>query len=79
MAQNPSHLEYLANEHIDQLRRDAARAGTARQYGRPERRRTGVRRAAGWLLVDVGLRLAADRDSRVHGVVVSRRSATIHS
>jgi hypothetical protein len=60
MHQNPALVEALARDHVAELQHSAEAAALGRQAdGRSHRVVDAARRRTGWLLVDVGLRLAA--------------------
>lgn len=54
---HPELLQSLARSHAADLRADASR--------HPARRRTPVRMAAGWVLIELGLRLAVEKPTVV--------------
>lgn len=62
MCQHPALIETLARARTDEIRRAASSTRTARG---PVRRglRAATRGGAGWLLVELGLRLAVPRGS----------------
>lgn len=61
MHQNPAVVEALARERAAELRRAAGIRGAQRGEARRGSVLAAPRRATGWLLVDVGLRMAVPR------------------
>jgi hypothetical protein len=66
MNQHPTLIQALTRDRVEALRRSAAPDGSGPRMKRRHRDIGTVRHATGWLLVDVGLRLA------VHGSKMSR-------
>jgi len=64
MYQNPALVEALARDRIDDLRESARPRATKQRETRRHRVTQAARVGTGWLLVDLGLRLAAPRDGR---------------
>lgn len=77
---NPTMTEMLANQRVDEMSRRVAqcrRARLSRGSASSRGRLHSVRKAAGWALVEIGLRLAVPRRSRARGgrAVLDRRTA----
>ena len=72
MYPSPVVTQALAREHVAELRRRGGRA-RIQNARRPERVVDIAMRATGWLLVDVGLRLAAPRSAMDHAVARGHR------
>lgn len=68
MCQNPALLQVIARDRAAALRRGPGSAARDRRVAREVGVRGTARRTAGWLLVDLGLRLALPRDAIKHGV-----------
>jgi hypothetical protein len=64
MYQNPALVEALARDRILDLRQSAQARATSQRPTRRHRVTQAARQGTGWLLVDLGLRLAAPRQSR---------------
>lgn len=64
MYQNPALVEALARDRIADLRQSAQARATNQPPTRRHRVAQAVRHGTGWLLVDLGLRLAAPREGR---------------
>lgn len=72
MRQNPALLQVLASGRAAELRGQYVPGIRDRQVRREPGGRGTARRAAGWLLVDLGLRLALPRDAMQQGVATHR-------
>ena len=74
MYQHPALLEALTRERAAGLRRHGA-GETARSRGqkRPRKLVAAARRGTGWMLVDMGLRLAVPRGGTSHPVARGQR------
>jgi hypothetical protein len=68
---NPVVAQALARERVAELR--SSGASPPRRRRRPDRAVDAARRAAGWLLVDLGLRLAAPRGAMNRAVARGQR------
>jgi hypothetical protein len=55
---NPALAQALARDHVADLRHSAQASAHGRHAKAPPRVTSAARRRAGWLLVDIGLRLA---------------------
>jgi len=68
MHQNPTIADALAHDRVLALRQSARTSARASELGRrvtrPRRVTDAARRGTGWLLVDLGLRLAVPRSGR---------------
>lgn len=64
MYQNPTIAEALAQDRVLALRQSARASALGRGAKRPHRVTQAARRGTGWLLVDLGLRLAVPRGGR---------------
>jgi hypothetical protein len=78
---NPTMTEMLTNQRVDEIGRQAAQCRLARlSRGRaPSRERLGsARKATGWALVEIGLRLAVPRRRPTEGgsAVLDQSGAT---
>jgi hypothetical protein len=69
MYPSPAVVEALVRDRVLELRRSA----DGRTRGRREKRRHRATAATGWLLVDVGLRLAVPRGAGGQEPMLSRR------
>jgi hypothetical protein len=72
MYQNPDLVQALARDHLAELRRAAQRSGRGRHGNRRRSIFLASRQATGWLLVDLGLRLAVPRGVVVHALAHGR-------
>jgi hypothetical protein len=59
---HPQLLDQLAQQHVTEMRRSAARHRAAAAAA-PAARRATIRNRAGWTLVQIGLRLASSADA----------------
>jgi hypothetical protein len=66
VCQNPALVEALAQDRLAELRRGAQARSVALQGARTRSILAASRRATGWLLIDVGLRLAVPRAAIGH-------------
>ena len=72
MHQHPAVLETLVRDRVAELRHSAQATGRMRRVNRWNRLAASIRRGTGWLLVDMGLRLAVPRRARNHRVAGGR-------
>jgi hypothetical protein len=73
MYDNPTLVQALARDRAAELRRAAEAAALGKGDHRQQRRIEAARRGAGWLLVDMGLRLAVPRHALSHPVARVQR------
>jgi len=66
--QHPAVLETLVRDRVAELRYSARATGRAQRANRRPRVAAAIVRQTGWLLVDVGLRLALPRGASNHRV-----------
>jgi len=64
MLQNPAVVEVLARDRVRERRQRAQASGLGRRDARGHRFAAAARQGTGWLLVDLGLRLAVPRGGR---------------
>jgi hypothetical protein len=64
--QNPALVEALVRDRVAELRRSAGADARSRRAKRPHRAVKAARQTTGWLLVDMGLRLAVPRGTVSH-------------
>jgi hypothetical protein len=74
MHQHPAVRNELMKDRVAELRRDAAPTALTHRNTRPRKLIAAVRRGTGWLLVDMGLRLAVPRGGTNHRLMLDRRS-----
>ena len=83
MYPNPAVVEALARDRVLELRQGAARRARFRREKRRHRVTAAARHGTGWLLVDVGLRLAVPRVAtdrpmpRTQRAMLSRRGRSV--
>ena len=73
MCQNPALVEALARDRVAELRQRAETGVGSRPSERRARMIEAVRHATGWLLVDMGLRLALSRGTVNQSLGAGRR------
>lgn len=64
MLQNPAVVEALGRDRVRERRQSARRSGLGRRDVHGRRFTAAARQGTGWLLVDLGLRLAVPRGGR---------------
>ena len=73
MYHHPALIQALASDRVAERRHDARAAAAIRREKHPHRLIPAARHATGWLLIDVGLRLAMSRGGRSHSVAGAQR------
>jgi hypothetical protein len=66
MYQSPALVEALVRDRVAELQQSAATSARGRRVKRRPRAPGAARQATGWLLVDMGLRLATPRSAISH-------------
>lgn len=73
MYHHPALIQALASDRVAERRHDARAAAAIRPEKHPHRLIPAVRHATGWLLIDLGLRLATARGGRSRFVARAQR------